>query len=65
MKPLLASIATVLFGLALLQNLALADQMNMEPFMEGILGAIFPIFLMLVSCILYGLAFAKKETPFI
>lgn len=64
MKAFFATIATVLLGLALLQNLALAEQAGFKPFVEGVLGAIFPIFLTLVATVLYMLAFARKENPF-
>lgn len=64
MKAFFATIATLLLVLAALQNLALAEQVGIQPFMEGVLGAIFPIFLTLVSAVLYTLAFGKKEYPF-
>jgi hypothetical protein len=63
-KAFFATIATLLMVLALLQNLALAEQVGIQPFIEGVLGAIFPIFLALVSAVLYMLAFSKKENPF-
>jgi hypothetical protein len=64
MKAFFATIATLPMVLALLQNLALAEQVGIKPFIEGVLGAILPLFLTLVATVLYMLAFAKKENPF-
>lgn len=63
MKPLFATIATVLSILALMQNLALADQGGIQPFMEGVVGALFPLLLVAVAALLFLIAFSKNERP--